>query len=248
MNVNRIPQTRIRGQLASVARLTLAAGLICSAGLASMTAATPLGAEERRQVLNVSGTGSVALPVSYAKITLSVSAVDRSAAAAQANTAKRADQLVTMLQKERVGKLQTESISLRIQSRQPKNGARITEYRSMNRLSFRVPVARAGELLDKSVAAGADLIRSVELRPDDEAAKEARKQAMAAAAVDARDKADVVLSALGLRAKQIVQIDVNYQANNPVPVRQLARVQESLTPVLGGEANITATVRMTVGY
>lgn len=248
MNLHHTPQTRIRRQPASLARLALVAGMICSVGLVSLTAVASLSAEERQPVLNVSGTGSVVLPVSYAKITLSVSAVDRSAAAAQANTAKRADKLVTMLKKERVNKLQTESISLHTQYRQPKNGARITEYRSVNTLSFRVPVARAGALLDKSIAAGADLIQSVELRPADEAAEEARKQAMAAAAVDARDKADVVLSALGLRAKQIVQIDVNYQANNPVPLRQMTRVQESLTPVVGGEASIRATVRIAVSY
>lgn len=201
-----------------------------------------------RPVLNVSGEGVISIPVKYAEIMLSVTSTKPTAAQAQADAAKRADKLVQMLKGEQVAQLKTVRIALNTLVHDKKTGREV-EYFAVNTLSFRVEIDRAGELLDKSVAAGANNIDSVQLIPEDRVLAAARKQAMAAAALDAREKADVVLGALGLRAKQILQIDVDLQFATPYPMRQVMNeMRESTTPVVGGDANVRANVRLSVGY
>ncbi len=213
----------------------------------------PLGAVSAESAaapaLNVSGEGSVALSLRFAQITVSVTSTQKTAAAAQADTAKRADRLVAMLQGAGVERLKTQSIALRRVVHNKKTG-QVVEYFSSNTLGFRVPIAQAGEILDRSVKAGANMINQVQLVPDDAEFAEARKQAMAAAALDAREKADVVLSALGLRAKKIQQInvDVGFASPPPSPVMRQQSMRESATPVVGGDTEVRAIVHLTVSY
>ncbi|MEQ9363178.1 MAG: SIMPL domain-containing protein, partial [Leptospirales bacterium] len=200
------------------------------------------------RALNVSGEGVVALPLRFAHITVSVTSREKTAAAAQADTAGRADRLVKTLKAESVSQLKTVRVALHTIVDDKKTG-RTVEYFSSNTLSFRVAIERAGRLLDRAVASGADHIDQVQLIPDDAELAAARKQAMAAAAQDAREKADVVLSALGLRAKDIRQINVDVQFASPSPMQTRQRLENSAnTPIVGGDTEARAVVHLTVGY
>ncbi|MCR9142163.1 MAG: SIMPL domain-containing protein [bacterium] len=228
----------------NLARTLLAA--FCVLAFASPGAL--LFAEDATQAptLHVAGEGVVAVPLRYARITLSVTSTQKTAALAQADTAKRADRVVQALQGAGVQDLKTQSIALRTITRDKKTG-RIVEYFSSNTMSFRVAIEAAGRMLDRCVEAGANNINQVQLVPDDADLAAARKDAMAAAALDAREKADIVLSALGLRAKVIRQINVDMQFGAPTPMR-MQRMSEASTPVVGGDAQVRATVRLAVGY
>jgi hypothetical protein len=228
--------------------LLLALRYMTLAVVCVLVAQAPLGAEDPRPVVNVSGEGVVTVPLKFARITLGVSARAKTAARAQADTAGRAEALVRMLKAEQVEGLQTVRIAL-VPIIEDKKTGREIEYLSTNTLSFRVELERAGELLDKAIQAGANTIDSVGLVPDDQALADARKRALAAAALDAREKARIVLGALGLREKQIVQIDVDVHFSPPIPLQQFRNeIREARTPVVGGESDVRVTVRMAVSY
>ena len=229
-------------------KLTLAAAL-----LAFVFGVTPASAQQNEKPsLHVSGEGVVALPVEFAEIVVSIVSQNKNAARAQAETADRADRVVNMLRGEQVKQLKTVRIHLgtivHIKGKD-RDGEREIEYIATNSISFRTDVERAGELLDKSIASGAKNIDSVQLLPSDAALAKARKAAMAAAAKDARDKGDVVLTALGLRAKRISQIHVDANFAMPMPSRmQTMELRESSTPVVGGDAEVRASVRLVIEY
>lgn len=219
---------------------------IAFGAILALSAPPIFGETQSAPVLNVTGEGVVSVPVKFARITVSVTSTKKTAASAQADAGDRADRLVRMLKAEQVSQLNTERISLRTIVDNKKTG-RTIQYFASNTLSYRVAIERAGKLLDKSVTSGADKIDSVQLIPEDSAVAAARKKAMAAAALDAREKADVVLLALGLRAKQIRQIDVDLQFGSPMPITRQS-ISKMRTPVVGGQTEIRVIVRMSVGY
>jgi uncharacterized protein YggE len=126
----------------------------------------------------------------------------------------------------------------------------VTGYNASNRVTVTVEnVDQAGVVLDAAIKAGANTASGVRFTFKDETAL--RNKALAAAAADARSKADALAAALGLQISG-VQAVTEGQVNIPVPFvapRAAAAPQAApAVPIEPGQQTITADVTIVFGY
>lgn len=105
---------------------------------------------------------------------------------------------------------------------------------------------KLGNVIDAAVKAGADSLWGLSFTVSDETLKELRLKAIEAAVDDARDKAEAVASALGMK---IVGIEAVNLAPQPQPIfREYYKAEATLEPappIIPGEGELTATVFIT---
>ncbi|MBE9206662.1 SIMPL domain-containing protein [Nostoc sp. LEGE 06077] len=220
-----------------------------------VTLMLPASAQEKEKLwrtLTVSGRGMESVPTTLSLVNLGVEIQGKTAQEVQQEAAKRSSAVVALLKSRNVEKLETTGIRLNPVYSYNNNVQRITGYSASNTVSFRIATEKAGTLLDDAVKAGATQINGVSFIASDEAIAAARQVALKEATQDAQQQADAVFSALGLKSKEIVTIQVNNASAPPPPVflrAQAAKVAEDAsTPVVGGEQEIEASVTLQISY
>lgn len=126
---------------------------------------------------------------------------------------------------------------------QPNPEQSVTGYRATNVLTVRVSdIARVGEVLDGAVAAGANQVLGVQFGLADPDAL--RMDALRDAVQDARTKAQVIASPLGLQVGEVTDVQ---EVSGPVPGRTdiaFAPAAAS-TPIEPGQLQVQAQVEVT---
>ncbi|MEM7595011.1 MAG: SIMPL domain-containing protein, partial [Cyanobacteria bacterium P01_A01_bin.83] len=166
--------------------------------------------------------------------------------------------LVELLRSRSVDQLKTTSIALRTyyESGDEKN---LIKYVSTNKVSFSVSISDLGFLLDQTVKAGASRIDRVNFVATPEAILLAKQEALRKATIDAKTKAEVVLSTLGFTLEDVVRIEIN---GNPVSEIRTERRRRSSggiasgdedssgigISVIGGEQIVDASVTLQISY
>ncbi len=230
----------------------LALGLL-SIGVLHLALATPVMAEEKMQrVLTVSGHGLEAIPTTLTRVNLGVEVQAKTAAAAQAEAARKSTSVVTLLKSRNVEYLETTGINLNPVYDYTNNRQVLTGYNATNTVTFKIKTEKAGNLLDDAVQSGATRIDGVSFIATDEAIAAAQKVALKKATQDAQAQASAVLSSLGFQAKEIVSIQVN-GASSPPPRMYAMQVAKSIgadaaTPVVGGEQKVEGNVTLQISY
>ncbi|MBV5260143.1 DUF541 domain-containing protein [Synechococcus moorigangaii CMS01] len=211
-------------------------------------------AQELLRTITVTGQGEEAVSTSISQVRLGVEVRGATATQVQADIARRSNQVVDFLKSKNVEKLTTTGIDLQPEYNYENGDRRLIGYMATNTVSFEVPTAQAGAIMDEAVKAGATRIDGISFRATDAALAEAEKTALAEAAQDARNQAQTVLDTLGLSPQEIVQIQVN-GATPPTPIfktMDMARMALESTaapsPVEGGEQTVNASVTLTIRY
>ncbi|ACA99424.1 conserved hypothetical protein (DUF541) [Picosynechococcus sp. PCC 7002] len=210
-------------------------------------------AEELLRTITVTGRGEEAIATSLSEVRLGVEVRGATATQVQADIAKRSNQVVDFLKSKNVAKLTTTGINLQPEYDYNNGDRRLIGYLATNTVSFEVPTAQAGSLMDEAVKVGATRIDGISFRATEAALAEAEKTALAEAAQDARTQAQTVLGALGLSPQEIVQIQVN-GATPPTPIfktmdtARIAFESAAPSPVEGGEQTVNASVTLTIRY
>lgn len=217
----------------------------------------PALAQEKEKLwrtLSVSGRGVETIPTTLSQVTLGVEIQRKTAQEVQQEAARRSSAVVALLKSRNVEKLQTTSIQLNPVYSYNNNVQRLTGYAASNTVSFRIPTEKTGTLLDDAVKAGATQINGISFVANDEAIANARKQALKEATQDAQQQANAVFDALGLKPKEVVNIQVN-NASAPPPPPILYRAEaakapdaDASTPVVGGEQQVEASVTLQISY
>lgn len=221
-------------------------------GILSLVCMDPALAQEKLlRTLTVTGRGSEMVQTSIAQVRLGVEVQGKSAQEVQAEVARRSSAVVDLLKSRRVDKLETTGISLMPVYNYSNDTRTLEGYAGTNIVSFKVPTEQAGALMDDAVKAGATRIDGVSFEAAEPAMDNARKTALQEATQDAREQADTVLAALGLRSQEIVNIQVD-QAVPPPPMplayaRDVKLASESM-PVMGGEQEVQASVTLQISY
>lgn len=225
------------------------AGFLC---VACSTSA--IADNEFLRTISVTGQGQEAIATSISQVRLGVEVKGATAAQVQSDIANRSTQVVEFLKSKNVEKLTTTGINLQPQYDYSGNERRLIGYIATNTVSFEIPTGQAGSIMDEAVKAGATRIDGISFRATDNVLAAAEKIALKEAATDAREQADAVLSALGLSAQEIVQIQVNgSQPNIPMPLTRTtslsdANNEQAISPVEGGEQTVNASVTLTISY
>lgn len=223
-------------------------------GLMGLLLASPALAQERLlRTLTVTGEGIERIPTTLAQVQLGVEVQGETATGVQQEVARRADAVVAFLRSQNVDKLATTGVNLNPRYSYENNRQELRGYIGTNIVSFQVPIAQAGQILDRAVQAGATRIDSIGFTATDSAVTAAQQQALRAATQDAQRQADVVLSTLNLTRQEVVGIQINNaEAPIPRPVFMPApaamKMEDAITPIAGREQEVKASVTLQVRY
>jgi uncharacterized protein len=210
-------------------------------------------AEQQARTLSVTGRGTTNIAATLTQVRLAVEVSGKNPNDVQEEAAQKSTKVIQLLRSKKVDKLQTAGISLNPVYNYQNNQQKLTGYNATNSLSFRLPVAQAGAVIDAAVQAGATRIDSVSSIASDEAVAKAQAQALQLATKDAQRQAQAVLSALGFQPKEVVGIQINDAARpNPVMMESAGLARDSRkvaqTEVVGGEQEVQANVTLQISY
>jgi uncharacterized protein YggE len=212
--------------------------------------------------LVVQGQGQVEVDPDQAVVRLGVVAQDPSARAAQERANKVINALLAAVRELGVDAKQVQTSALNLNPIyapvRPEDGSRVPQeprivgYQAYSTVSVRLDdLDLVGRVVDAGLAAGANQIEGVTFGLKDEGA--ARERALDAAVRQARGKAQVMASALGVRLQEVLEV-VEGGAGIVEPIFDKRMAMEALsapsqTPVAPGQVSIDArvTVRWRIG-
>lgn len=199
--------------------------------------------------ISVSGTGTVTLKPDVADLHLGVLVSRSTVKVAQAQAASAMTKVIAALKALGIADkdIQTSNVSLQPTYDYSSNGnpPRITGYQMSNSVTVTVrDLAKLGDAIDNSLAAGATSLDGVTFRVDDQTGAEA--QARQAAIAEAKSKADTLASAAGVSIGGVASISET-SAPMPYPIMYGAGAPAALdskvaTPIQAGTTDVTITV------
>ncbi len=219
------------------------------AGIAALVAFAGVGRPDRASgdnaptqaahSITVSGSGSATGMPNQAVFTFGVTSNGKTAVQALAGDSTAMRKLIDALKAAGIPSdaLQTASVSLSpLTSDQ---GDVIVGYSASNSVSATIAsIARAGELVDAAVAAGANQVDGPNLTIADQAAL--YQQALRAAIADARAKAQVLADASGLHVGAVTSVEES-GGGSPIPFAARAAAAPG-APIEPGTQQVTASV------
>lgn len=202
----------------------------------------------REPRISAVGTGTVMRAPDRAVVSVGASTQAPTSAKAQGDLNATVDRVIKALKALGIESLviQTQSISLSPVLDYGRGGdapPKVVAYRASNIVRARVDdPSKIGPIIDAAVAAGANELHGIgfELRDDGPA----RREALALAARDARDKAETLAQALGLSIVGVAEASVGTPQVYPVwqamDARAPAAPMPAPTPVEAGDVTVTA--------
>ncbi|HEY7827073.1 MAG TPA: SIMPL domain-containing protein [Candidatus Limnocylindrales bacterium] len=202
--------------------------------------------------ISVSGTGTVTLKPDVADLHLGVAVSRPSVKAAQADAAAAMTKVLAALKALGIDDkdIQTSNVSLQptYDYQNGSNPPRITGFQMSNSVTITVrDLAKVGDAIDNSLAAGATSVDGVTFRVSDQTAAEA--QARQAAMTEARAKADTLASSAGIAIAGVASIvETSAPIYNPMPFAAGAAAPTDsakvATPIQVGTNDVTITVNV----
>jgi uncharacterized protein YggE len=200
--------------------------------------------------INTTGEAVVSVTPDRARIDVGVVTQGPTSQQAAAQNAQKLEATLTRLRAllGASADIKTISYSLTPNYRYPQGGGEptITGYTATNVVRVTLDdLTKVGSVIDTATQAGANRIQSLQFTVKDEQA--VQTQALREAARKARQKADAMASALGVRVVRILNVS---ESGQPVfPYRDVAYAKAetaSVTPIEPGTIEVRATVTITV--
>ncbi len=224
-------------------------GPAASGSVSVLQAASPT--EPAPRTVSVSGTGMASAKPDTALIDLGVESVNTDATTAIADNTTRMTAVMSALTGLGVAEsdVQTTNYSMYVEQVVDKDGNPTgqTRYHVINQVRVKVrDLSKVGDLLGKTLAAGANNVNGISFNVADPTAleKDARDKAIA----DAKTKAEQLAAGLGAKLGPVYQVSESEGVVPPVPVYQTKAAglggAESV-PVSAGEFNVTVQIQVT---
>ncbi len=232
-------QTWLAGGLALGMIALLGSLLVAFASMRNVgTAAAQEPATQR--VISVNGEGRVSLAPDTAVITLGVELFDPDASTAQREVERRMDAILAVFRQAGVPDQNITTVAYTIWVERDWNqpGGPVVGYRVTHLVEVRFqPVERVGEVLSRSVQAGANTIQGISFTLSNPAT--ALRQARELAVRDARQKAEELAQLTGVRLGSPLRISESW-SSPPIPVSVGQGADARALPV--GETTVTVSV------
>lgn len=212
--------------------------------------APPNAASVQGTLLSVSAEGKSEARPDMATINLGVTTEGQTAQAALQENARRMTALTQALRRAGVAErdIQTANVSVYPQQQYRENQPPLTTgYQANNTVTARVRnVNNLGRVIDAAVAAGGNTIHGVSFSHQNVDAQldAARRDAIA----EARRRAELYASALGMRVHRIVAVQEGGGYSPPVPMPMAVRMEAAMnqaTPISPGEIETRVNVNVT---
>ena len=227
------------GSLASAAVLALA-----------LVLPTSTASAEEAPTLTMNGIGVARIAPDVAEITLGVVTEAKDAAKAHADNAAQATRVQNAVKALGIAErdIQTTRYDFSPVYDVKDNGRSVTTgYTVTNSVVVKVRnLDNVGKVIDAALASGANRVDSLEFSASDPSA--AKNAALADAARDARNKADAVAKALGVRIVRILNVYADAQPYNTprnfMPMMMAKEAYDAGTPISAGELSFEASVNI----
>ncbi len=245
----RFPSTHTGGFRVWLAPLLLAA---CAPVVAQTPPGEAPGQDRDRGTLQVSGQAIVQVPADRASLSFSVETEAPSARDASRSNAERMDAVIRALRGAGIPGMEIETFGYNLApeyrvSREDQGGQTITGYRAYNNIRVKLPeVDAAGQVLDLALEAGANRVSNLAFEASD--TREARLRALREAVATAREEAEAIAQAMGVRLGPALEVQGG--ASAPPPGRmesmQMRAFDASVaTPIEAGTQMVSASVTIT---
>jgi len=230
-------------------------GLVLAAGAApaalAQSAPTAADAAFRATTLNLNAYGETRIAPDMATISLGVTSEAPQAGAAMEANAQQMTRVLAALRRGGIAAkdIQTSGLNLEPQYLYVENQPpKLNGYRVSNQVTVTVrDLARLGQAVDATVAAGANQVGGISFGLSDPSAAEDAAREKAVKALGA--KADLYARATGYRLLRLITVSENgTSAPNPPPmpmVAMSARFEKADTPVSPGEIRVRVDVSAT---
>jgi uncharacterized protein YggE len=234
----------------SVASIVLFAS--CAPALAQTNPAQlPDPSQEDRGTIQVTGQAQISVPSDLVRISFTVETEGRSAGEATAGNAREMEAVISAIRGMEIPgmDIQTYGYNLRPEyevSREGTGTRAISGYRVQNNIRVMLPdVDATGRVLDRAVEAGANRVADLQFEASD--TREARLTALREAVASAREQAETIASAMGVRLGIALEIQGGANAPTPRPPGgiMLRAAAESTTPLEASDQVVTAMVTVT---
>jgi uncharacterized protein YggE len=194
--------------------------------------------------ITVTGQAEVAVPPDEASVALSVDALGPTPADAYAEAAERARALVGVLDELKIEPERRSTSGIWVDEEPEPNseGRRPSEYRAGERVTVRVAPAAVGPLLDAAVSRAQASVQGPHwiVAPENPA----RRDALTAAAEDARARAEALAAGLALRVVAVSEASEGGPGYSPVRAASFAPFGGGM-PVEGGQSTVASAVSVT---
>ena len=225
--------------------------LACAAVLAlALVLPTSTASAEEAPTLTMNGIGVARIAPDVAEITLGVVTEAKDAAKAHADNAAQATRVQNAVKALGIAErdIQTTRYDFSPIYDVKDNGRSVTTgYTVTNSVVVKVRnLDSVGKVIDAALANGANRVDSLEFSASDPSA--AKNAALADAARDARNKADAVAKALGVRIVRILNVYADAQPYNTprnfMPMMMAKEAYDASTPISAGELSFEASVNI----
>ena len=232
--------------LARTSVLVLALALpMGAASAAETTAPTPA-------TITIGGTGTAYVAPDTAEITVGVVTEEADAARTHAENAAQTARVHNAVRALGVADRDIQTVHYDFSQRYDmRDGSRseVIGYTAQNSVVITVrDLNNVGKIIDAALANGANRIDSLNFTASDTSA--AKNEALTDAVHGAKEKAQAVASALGVRLVRIANVYADTQADMPrnenyMPMMMAKGASASATPIAPGELSVAATVNVT---
>jgi hypothetical protein len=212
------------------------------------TASATDGADRTGPVIAVSGVGRVSADADLAVVRVSVTATADTADAARSAVAADSERMREALRDAGVDDDAVRTVHYAIHPRYDYRAEEreLVGYHAVHAYAVEVEPERAGEVIDVTVANGADTVEGVTFTLSDETRADLRERALTEAMTTARADADAIAAAAGLTVTGVQEAstvaDYGYTPVYRVAEADAAGGSTSLEP---GPVAVTATVQVT---
>jgi uncharacterized protein len=202
----------------------------------------PVASAATPRTITVDGSGTVSTVPNQADFTFGVSATARTATGALHANAAQMTKVIAALRAQGVAAADLQTAQISLSPNRNDNGDRILNYTATNSVTARVrSIAKSGPVVDAAVNAGANEVDGPSLTSAD--ARVLSQQALKAAVADARQRAQAIAAAAGVRLGAVQSVS-EQSTSTPVPYAA-AKASAVGTPVEAGtvqiESDVTAT-------
>lgn len=230
--------------------LAIGGAMIALLPFAAVALAQDAGDARAPASITVNGMGEASATPDMATLQIGVQSRGNTAAAAVAENNKAAQEVVDKLKEGGIPaeRLQTSNFSVSpvySNQRDPNNeGPHIIGYEARNQVIAEIhDLDNLGKLLDAAVESGANQIDGLSFGLNDPA--EANDKARAGAVEDARQKAEILAEAAGVRLGDVLSIIENGGGPIPMQARQFAIAADSASvPIERGQTTVRANVQI----
>lgn len=208
----------------------------------------------KTDLFSSSGTGEMASVPDEASISVGVTKSAPTVAEAQKQTNTAADKIITELKKLGLSNVDIKTTNysvnpnygndLMFPSRGTQNG-----YTVIQNLDIKVkPIEKVNKVVDTVTAAGANLIGGVNFTFSDSLQKSLEQEATIKAVNDAKEKAQTLANAAGVRLGKVINVVSSNNNPRPEPIMMKASKSDQQEPTNITPGENTVTVSVTIYY